>query len=52
MKCASKLGNIYYRLCKNTGYIPAKFNNGTPKRPKNYPEEYFARFKINSNLKY
>lgn len=42
--------NEVCKLCKNTGYLPEKFNNGVTKRPSNYPEEYFARFTIDSDL--
>ncbi|EFA77216.1 hypothetical protein PPL_12425 [Heterostelium album PN500] len=33
------------KLCKSTGYIP-----GAPKRPNNYPEEFFARVPISQNV--
>ena len=43
--------NEICRLCKSTGYIPTQYNDGiSAKRPSNYPEEYFARFKISSEL--
>ncbi|KAF2071648.1 hypothetical protein CYY_007041 [Polysphondylium violaceum] len=33
------------KLCKSTGYIP-----GAPKRPLNYPEEYFKRIELPENV--
>lgn len=38
------------KLCKNTGYLAAKFNNGVVKRPERYPDEYFMRFKIDTDV--
>ncbi|KAM9958880.1 hypothetical protein ACTFIW_012470 [Dictyostelium discoideum] len=33
------------KLCKSTGYIP-----GSPKKPPNYPEEYFRRVELPENV--
>lgn len=39
--------NEVCKLCKDTGYLPPRFNDGVlPKRPTFYPEEYFARFEV------
>jgi len=38
------------KLCRNTGYTPAVNNLEPPKRPKNHPESFFARFPIKPEL--
>jgi WASH complex subunit strumpellin len=41
------------KLCRSTGYIPARFNRanpGHPDVPNHYPERYFARFPINRDV--
>lgn len=42
--------NEVCKLCKQTGYLPPRFNAGTTKRPEGYPEFFFSRFKIDSFL--
>lgn len=42
--------NEVVKLCKKTDYLPAKYSvTGIATRPKNYPEEFFSRFKISCN---
>lgn len=37
------------KLCRNTGFVPGT-KEEPPKRPKNHPESFFARFPIKSEL--
>jgi WASH complex subunit strumpellin len=51
-KGESTLSNLdeVCKLCRSTGFVPARFNRGKAAAPEGYPEKLFARFPINAEL--